>query len=56
MMTELLGVGFDAAFSGGLELVFEEVPVRYIWLTAPRAAKQAAGRPQDLRDLENLPF
>ncbi|ALW85551.1 hypothetical protein AUC43_10885 [Hymenobacter sedentarius] len=55
LLTELQGVGFDEAFSTGLELVFDNVPVRYIGLTALRAAKQASGRPQDLRDLENLP-
>lgn len=54
-MAEVPGVEFAAAWLGALELVFEEVPVRYVGLTALRAAKQATGRPQGLRDLENLP-
>ena len=55
LMTDVLGVRFEEATTDGLELVFDGVPVRYISLGALRAAKKAAGRPQDLRDLENLP-
>lgn len=55
LLTDLQGVGFDEAFSTSLELLFDDVPVRYIGLAALRIAKQASGRPQDLRDLENLP-
>ncbi len=55
LMTDLLGVSFDEAVAGGLELTFADVPVRYIGLAALRATKKATGRPQDLRDLENLP-
>lgn len=55
LMTSLLGVSFDEAISNALELTFGDVPVRYIGLAALRATKQATGRPQDLRDLENLP-
>ncbi len=55
LMTDLLGVGFEAATADALEIAVTDVPVRYISLVALRAAKQATGRPQDLRDLENLP-
>lgn len=54
-MTDLPGVSFDEAVAGGLELTFADVPARYISLAALRATKKATGRPQDLRDLENLP-
>ena len=54
-MTEVLGVGFAEATADVLTLIVSDVPVRYISLAALRATKQATGRPQDLRDLENLP-
>ena len=56
LMTALLGISFDDAGANSLEMKFAEVPVRYIGLAALRATKQATGRPQDLRDLENLPL
>ncbi|MDO7875272.1 hypothetical protein Q5H93_11055 [Hymenobacter sp. ASUV-10] len=55
LMTEVLGVEFGVAQASALELTFADVPVRYIGLAALRSVKQATGRPQDLRDLENLP-
>jgi len=55
LMTEVRGISFGEATANGLELTLEGVVVRYISLPALRAAKRAAGRPQDLRDLENLP-
>lgn len=55
LMTDVLGVSFAEALAGSLELTFADVPVRYIGLAALRQAKRATGRPQDLRDLENLP-
>lgn len=55
LMTQLPGVSFDDCLTGSLELKFADVPVRYIGLQALRETKQATGRPQDLRDLENLP-
>jgi hypothetical protein len=55
LMTGLLGVSFEEAVAESLEILFEEVPVQYIGLAALRATKLATGRPQDLRDLENLP-
>jgi hypothetical protein len=55
LMTSVLGIGFEEAAADALELLFADVPVRYIGLAALRATKLATGRPQDLRDLENLP-
>ncbi len=55
LMTSLLGVSFEEATADALDIVFGEVPVRHISLNALRATKRATGRPQDLRDLENLP-
>ncbi|HEX8506838.1 MAG TPA: hypothetical protein VF630_15850 [Hymenobacter sp.] len=55
LMTSVLGVSFEEAAANGLEMTFAEVPVRYIGLAALRKTKKATGRPQDLRDLENLP-
>ena len=55
LMMDLLGVRFAEAIADGLTVPVAGVPVRYIGLVALRLAKQAAGRPQDLRDLENLP-
>ena len=55
LMTNLLGVSFEEAVRDALEITFSGVPVRHISLAALRAAKRATGRPQDLRDLENLP-
>ena len=54
-MTSVLGIKFEEAAADALELLFADVPVRYIGLAALRATKLATGRPQDLRDLENLP-
>ena len=55
LMTQVLGVSFEECAAGSLEIAFADVPVRYISLTALRRTKRATGRPQDLRDLENLP-
>jgi hypothetical protein len=55
LMTELLGVTFEECVAGCLDLTFSAVPVRYLGLAALRTAKRASGRPQDLRDLDNLP-
>jgi hypothetical protein len=55
LMTQVLGVSFDDCLSDSLEIQFADVPVRYIGLQALRETKRATGRPQDLRDLENLP-
>ena len=55
LMTSILGVSFEEATADALDIVFGDVPVRHISLSALRATKRATGRPQDLRDLENLP-
>ena len=55
LMTQLLGVSFEECLTDFLQLQFADVPVRYIGLVALRATKRASGRPQDLRDLDNLP-
>ena len=55
LMTQVLGVSFEECAAGSLEVTFADVPVRYISLRALRRTKRATGRPQDLRDLENLP-
>ena len=55
LMTSVLGIEFEEAAADAPELLFADVPVRYIGLAALRATKLATGRPQDLRDLENLP-
>ena len=54
-MTSVLGIEFEEAAADALELLFADVPIRYIGPAALRATKLATGRPQDLRDLENLP-
>ncbi|GAB2453597.1 hypothetical protein GCM10011375_00660 [Hymenobacter qilianensis] len=55
LMTQLLGVSLEDCLNGSLELTFAGVPVQHISLAALRQTKRATGRPQDLRDLENLP-
>ena len=55
LMTQVLGVTFEECLTGSLETRFADVPARYISLAALRTTKRATGRPQDLRDLENLP-
>ena len=56
LMTSVLGVSFDEATTGSLRLTFADVPVHCMGLTALRATKKATARPQDLRDLDNLPL
>lgn len=56
LMTSVLGVSFDEATTGSLRLTFVDVPVHYMGLAALCATKKATARPQDLRDLDNLPL
>lgn len=56
LMTQLLGVTFEECAADTLLVEIAGVPVRYINLPALRKAKAATRRPQDLQDLENLPF
>ena len=55
LMTSVLGIEFEEVAGDAPELLFADVPVRYIGLAGLRATKLATGRPQDLRDPENLP-
>ena len=55
LLTQIQGISFAECAADGVQMTFADVPVRYIGLAALRRAKQAAGRPQDLRDLDNLP-
>ncbi len=55
LLTEIRGVSFADCRAHALSVTFGDVTVRYIGLGALRLAKAAAGRPQDLLDLENLP-
>jgi len=54
LLTSLPGVDFNAAFAESEEFTIESIRVRFIGLEALRQCKRAAGRTQDLADLENL--
>ncbi len=55
LLTFTLGVTFDECYKNRVVLDTEGVPVNFISLSDLIRNKQATGRPQDLRDLENLP-
>ncbi len=55
LLTFTLGVTFDECYKNRVILDTEGVPVNFISLSDLIRNKQATGRPQDLRDLENLP-
>ena len=54
IMTFTLGVSFDECYDNRLTLEIQGVPVNFIGLRQLLENKRAIGRPQDLRDLENL--
>ncbi|NJL28133.1 MAG: hypothetical protein HC897_09655 [Thermoanaerobaculia bacterium] len=54
LITSLGGVSFVEAWAGKVAGRYGRWPVFYIGLAELRRAKQAAGRPQDLADLEWL--
>ncbi|MCE7041091.1 DUF6036 family nucleotidyltransferase [Dyadobacter sp. CY312] len=54
IMTFTLGVSFDECYDNRLILEIQGVPVNFIGLRQLVENKRAIGRPQDLRDLENL--
>jgi predicted nucleotidyltransferase len=54
IMTFTLGVSFDQCYDNRLVLNIQGVPVNFIGLQQLLANKMATGRPQDLRDIENL--
>jgi hypothetical protein len=55
LLTFTVGVTFDECYKNRVILDTEGVPVNFISLSDLIRNKQATGRPQDLRDLENLP-
>ena len=55
VLTSIAGVEFDACTSRAVETRFGDVPARIIGLDDLKANKRAAGRHQDLADLEHLP-
>ena len=55
LMTFTLGVTFEECYQNRIVLLIENVPTNIISLPDLILNKQATGRPQDLRDLENLP-
>ena len=55
VMTSIDGVEFDACRARAVEFDVEGVPVPVISLADLKINKRAAGRHQDLADLENLP-
>lgn len=55
LLTFTLGVTFDECYKNRVVLDTEGVAVNFISLSDLIRNKQATGRPQDLRDLENLP-
>ncbi|WP_149242023.1 DUF6036 family nucleotidyltransferase [Dyadobacter sp. 32] len=54
IMTFTLGVSFDECYDNRLVLEIQGVPVNFIGLRQLLENKRATGRPQDIRDLENL--
>jgi hypothetical protein len=54
ILTSLVGVEFEACYSGRETMQAEEVVFFFIGLEGLRANKRASGRYQDLADLENL--
>ncbi len=55
IMTFTLGVTFEECYRNRIVLMIENVPTNVISLPDLIRNKKATGRPQDLRDLENLP-
>ena len=54
LLCTIAGVAFAACYEAKVTVVFDEVPVNFIDLDNLRKNKAAAGRHQDLADLENL--
>jgi hypothetical protein len=55
VLTSIAGVEFDECAPRAVRTTFGDVPVHIIGLADLKANKQAAGRHQDLADLEHLP-
>ena len=54
LITTPPGVDFESCYASRVEVVIEEVTVNFIDLGNLKKSKKAAGRLQDLADLENL--
>jgi hypothetical protein len=54
LITSPPGVDFDQAYPSRVEVAIDDVPVNFIDLDNLKKTKKAAGRLQDLADLENL--
>jgi hypothetical protein len=54
LLTDLAGVGFEACYRKKIKIDIEGVEIDFIDLENLRKNKKAAGRHQDLADLENL--
>jgi hypothetical protein len=55
LLTSIAGVEFDACVARAVNTMLDNVPVRVIGLEDLKRNKRAAGRHQDLADLEHLP-
>jgi hypothetical protein len=55
LLFRVAGVEFTDCYPRRLEIMLDDLPVAFIGLKDLRASKQAAGRPQDLLDLDHLP-
>jgi len=54
IITDLKGMGFEAAFPLAVEKLTNEIAVKVISLENLLEAKQASGRPKDLNDIQKL--
>lgn len=54
VLTAVAGLGFDEAWSGRTTIAYEGLDLPYLSKADLIRSKRAAGRPQDLIDIENL--
>ena len=54
VISTLEGVDFEVCYAARVEVVIDTVPVNFIDLENLKKNKKAAGRPQDLADLDQL--
>ncbi len=55
LLTTIAGVDFEDCYARAVRTTFDDVEVRVIGLEDLKANKHAAGRHQDLADLDHLP-
>ena len=55
LLTTVAGVDFDACYARAVHATFDGVDVRVVALDDLKTNKRAAGRHQDLADLDHLP-